>query len=481
MKRIAIACGVLLLLLLVLWGWRERSPRSSSEPASDDEQLIGESHASRGMESPEASTPGAHRTSEAGVPPRVAESTANLDATIAGHVELLSADAKLADVDVLAWPCGHEPSAAALGARNPVESGLRTAKTGSDGSFCLKGLVPGRAYTVSAAGNGCVAARREERVVCPTSDCVVHLAALFGVRFEFRDASGVPIQSNPAVFRRGWSVRLEYQEARMVEGMDLELAVLGYSPPRPSAASLWAPQDVLYVSSSTAQAIGPLTLDADLPGYAPLSAYETTLPRWSGTLPARDVLLTALADGWGTVLVEFVTDEGVCPPPKGKLAFFRASGEPAFDGEIAESASSPFELRGVPFGTYRVVFVPEHEQGVFPRNAAPRDVVVGPDVAELAVPLGDVGTVLVEIEVGGASYDGFALLRITSPSGVWKDVPMEGPTYAIRALVPGRYGISLAVAESIDLRKTRGAERLPRATIDVVAKTTVTARLALRE
>jgi hypothetical protein len=365
-------------------------------------------------------------------------------AAIRGSV-VRTGDVPCADVRVVAWTTAFAPDCIAL--RDLARDDPRFDQTVSDeaGRFELVGLDRDRRYSLAAAGNGWVAERGSHAVAPDGEDVTIRVAALYGVRVQFREEDGSAPRTSPEVWSSsGTSLDLlDDHASQTVEPSSVRLLGLDF----PCAETERDDIALFYTRDDDAPTVGPLLVRHRVPGYKPAAA-RIDVPRVGDEVAKHVVHLRREALDVGRLVVEFT----------GALA-----SEPALENaeplgnylELEDARGEKLRVRvnratvaqtidGLPYGAYRARFFGADGLWRFPPERGGTALEIGATPASFVVDWGDAAACVVRAFAdGGVELDGRALLRVRSTTnfGIHHFEVQRAPCILV-GLAPDEYGVA---------------------------------------
>jgi hypothetical protein len=333
-------------------------------------------------------------------------------------------------------------------------SGL--AVTGPDGAC----LVPRRALTAGCLAVA-VAEGRTNREVARLStggehEILVEPAYVACFRY-ISPVHGRPLV-NPELYSGGygWFPReLDgFRSQRLpAEGLALELLGVDLRVPALAPSDSFLDGWFSYFGGSHGPGIPEVTLRVTLPGYAEWTG-PLLVPRLTADPLIQDVLLRPASGEFGIVVVDLGPDlpraVQLAEPPIGRpvarLIFQSQSDDPGFFYRVTAPIQQRFEIRGVPFGAYRVYLeIAQSGWRSHDDEDAPH-LSVGAEVSELLLDYEPLSTLqLAPRDTAGESFAGSLTLLLE-----WADrrryARLAGPPYCVFGLPAGR--VSVALRES---------------------------------
>ncbi|MCE9595601.1 MAG: hypothetical protein K8S98_15545 [Planctomycetes bacterium] len=365
-------------------------------------------------------------------------------ATIRGSI-VRAGGLPCAGVRVAGWVDGFEPECLAL--RDLHRDDPRCAQTVSDeaGRFELVGLDRARRYSVVAAGSGWVAERGAHRIAPDGEELTIQVAALYGVRVQFRDEDGALPRTAPEIWSSSGTA-FDLLDERALQTVELSAArLLGLDFP---CAEVERDDIALfYTRDDDAATVGPLVVRHRIPGYAPAMT-RLDVPRVTGELATHVVRVRRDALDVGRLVVEF-TGALAAEPELGNVValgnYLELEGARGDKLRVRVAhASGSRALDGLPYGPYRARFFGADGLWRFPPDRGATVLEIGATPANFVVDWGDAAACIVRAFADdGAELDGPATLRVRSTTnrGIHQFEAARAP-YVLVGLAPDEYDVA---------------------------------------
>lgn len=393
--------------------------------------------------------------------------------SIRGRVALPGGAAPPLGCHVLAVPAARTQASLGRGLESLLsDPELRVAATDAAGEFELDDLELGQLHELHAGGGGCVLAGVPVRARPGDPPVVLEVGRAFAAQVEFQLRGGAPA-CVPEVYGKQGSVKMAIADsgARFVFGWPASAGLALGPTARPSRGA--AQQTLLLVTPHDVAQLGPIELDCEFPGHAPLSAECFALPV-DGVVPVWNVALDTVASEFSRLRVDLAPHGAGLVRSHGRVGPVALLGLTNADGQYSQRViragdGTPLELDCVPHGEYEVEFVsqPTTAIGTLPLGR----VSVGAHGADLALPAARFGELEITARTpDGRVHDGELEIAIGSVAeGVSLDAPallhgakvqfLHAP-YLFALLPRGRYRVWIsgpdALSTAIDVEVAAG-------------------------
>lgn len=368
-----------------------------------------------------------------------------------GRVRFPWGDPAPAGVTVVARRAGspvHGPGG--LGGRDVL--GSVWTETDVTGAFLIDGLETDRRFDVLAAAPGFVCARPPHAMQPPRRDVIVEISPIHGVLARFTDAAGGRLRSNPMFRQVGTS--MPRAQGRFLHPRLPGLHLSGVTRERDGQSPIDSVL-LLYEATSDAETIGPLELEVERAGYAPLRA-EIPLPRLSDPIATVELHCEPEVDSFGRLSILVVGEPGAVgerlqfdePAAMIMLAPLDVlpdrAGQWFFPLDHLHRVGEQIEIDGVPHGRYGVVLQSSGGQLDVPATSMRGDgeVIVDGDVfVEFHLP--STGSLLLSLaDAMGRPHEGSAVVQLTRlETGVSGSTAWRVPPFRLDGLPPGTYRV----------------------------------------
>lgn len=342
---------------------------------------------------------------------------------------------------------------------------VASVQTAADGTFEIVNLDVTKRYAVLAAWESCVSDSMPSAVTPGGSDVVLQLGRLFAVRVRFTDATtgraiDVPdelIHSRRTALRVDRSVQAFPSHGRWtaLAGVDAEFA----------RDNLSHTCSYFFVAEPELGELGPISYFAEFPGYALAQGQFYVHPSTERVLDEVIELKPVASRATGSLRVSFaglpagVPNERALVGPEGRVLLWDAQG--AQEIALARIGNEPLELAHVLSGRLNWIVTPYGSASAFafPPRAAPAEVEIGSEPAEIVVDLSRSGALELRlVQVDGSSYRGPARFQLTlkdkqhAPGERVSYAMFDRAPYALIALSPGEYEVELLAPSGIQAR-----------------------------
>lgn len=332
--------------------------------------------------------------------------------------------------------------------------------TDSEGAFAIYGLDREQTYSVTAGGKGLMRKQPFSSVAPDGPELVLEVFPAYGAVVRLIDA-----QSRDAIQISEWFAPMGARSIRAEDTSLLHFFPGGAESILAGVAPKWLGRDgantqhvVLCAAPGGGSAVGPFTLQAELPGYRELNFDFEARPLVEG-LHIVDAFAEPLAEGWGEVRV---TLEGTMAgaelaPHLGwpwALLHLRDPNGKTFRYLLPGLDSAPCSFRPIPAGDYdaRVVF-----QDGLTKPSDWQAVKVGAEPVTLTVPVNALGTIQVVVRgKNGTLRSGRLGLTIQRVRGRQSPAIFDAAPYVIVALDPAEYLVEVMSP----FRSERGGTRV---------------------
>jgi hypothetical protein len=317
------------------------------------------------------------------------------------------------------------------------------------GRFSLDSLSEQLDYTVIAGAEG-YGMQSGEPGLLPGVDTDVSLevSPLFGLVLHLVGPDGLSLFPAGFLPPSKLPVDVQVEGAQYLTQPNYTLELAGLEDPAPYLAADVA--QYLFLASEDHEAVGPLTLRAEYPGWRPVVAELWALPvaegletvvlelsPWSAARGSLTVIYKGIDNG--TARKSF-RSEGV-----GRIVLISDEGK-RLEYRVSDLSAKRTLLQGLPYGEYRIRFLGNAPSVVYPPTDSPHEYVsIGEQPAEWNADLGAYGNIeLVIVRDMGAQYGGplsFYLLdgKVSGSGQRARGVPVvfDRPPYCIQAVSPG--------------------------------------------
>ena len=357
-----------------------------------------------------------------------------------------------AGILVVATPGRDEcPLALAERIREDPDSG-HCALTDGDGSFVILGLRPAADYALTIGGAGFVGHQRQWVTNTERPTAVYRVMRLFGLTVSLTESGGAPLRLHAGLFgQRAGHGRLKLPGVFPLTGTPASAVLAGIAPDDLRGADIGR-RTLLYTSAEDALELGPITFQANLPGYAPLSL-EVRARAVTEGLAEYQARVEPTATGFGRLEVALLGWRGPGPPfvgPDGPGATLHLH---SLRGVRIAFALGPFQddrilVDGLPHGTWRCSLgAPGAMVNLARSMTAERELEIGRETARYVIDLGETAALELAIHADdGSPWHGRASLVYASeasPREGWKSQHFRSAPYRIDGLAPGLYRLAL--------------------------------------
>ncbi|MDP6538707.1 MAG: carboxypeptidase-like regulatory domain-containing protein [Planctomycetota bacterium] len=443
---------------LALAAWLASEERSTDENASlmPAQRTQAASKASQELRAPAAGDRGAV---EGAVAPERSEGRARVEAgadpsagAIRGTVVLPDGTPAGAGVLVVATPGrGECPLEFAEQLREAPESGT-AALTDGDGAFTIVGLRRSADYSLTIGGAGFVGHQRQWITNTDRPDGVYRVMRLYGYVVSLTEASGAPIRLHAGLLgQRAGQGRLKIPGVFPLTGTPAAAVLAGITPDDLRGGDVGR-RTLLYTSAEDALELGPITFQANLPGYAPLSL-EVRARAVTEGLARYAARVEPTSAGFGQLEVTLAGWRGPGPAfvgPDGPGATLHLQ---SVRGVRVAFALGPFEdgrilVEGLPYGTWRCSLgAPGAMVNLARAMTEEHEVEIGTRPERYIVDLDAVAVCELVIETAdGVPWTGRASVvyaSAQSPREGWKSQHFRSAPYRLDGLEPGSYRLAL--------------------------------------
>lgn len=353
-------------------------------------------------------------------------------------------------------------------ARSPDMEQVRAARDGSSvedlfvrpvdaqGRFEIDGLRRGATYTVSAASEHALCVRARKGVRAPEAALELRVDWTYGVLVRLLESGGRELRTSPFLFGRGPSWQCHDDAAKPLHSLPAECGVTTWGDAASERLASQHEKQLLFVAPRRVERLGPIEYSVEVPGYERAQA-NFSAAQMSSSVVAHVISLTPTVTNFGSVLTRFT---GVVPELRTALKPDNIVGLVYLIDQRSETWSfavrardlDGYELRGVPFGTYRAWFEVRDGAVHAPLDGRPLEIVVAEQPASFVGDLGRSGGALFDVVEGdGSKYTG--ALRIRVDDLAMSDTFFDGfdsAPYVLPALPPVNFRVTIVELPGID-------------------------------
>ncbi|HJP00647.1 MAG TPA: hypothetical protein QF764_02620 [Planctomycetota bacterium] len=330
--------------------------------------------------------------------------------------------------------------------------GGHCALTDRDGTFILLGLRHATDYSLTIGGAGFVGHQRQWITNTKRPPGIYRVMRLFGLTVSITEIGGAPLQLHPGLFgQRAGHGRLKLPGVFPLTGTPASAVLAGIAPDALRGTDV-SRRTLLYTSAPDVLELGPITFQANLPGYAPLSL-EVRARAVTEGLAQYEAQVHPTAAGFGQLQLALVGWNGPGPPfvgPDGPGATLHLH---SLRGVRIAFALGPFEedrilVDGLPHGTWRCSLgAPGALVNLAHSMTDERELEIGPIPARYVIDLSDTAAMELAIRTAdGTVLSGRASLVYASDTNSregWKSQHFRSAPYRINGLPPGAYRLAL--------------------------------------
>ncbi len=240
---------------------------------------------------------------------------------------------------------------------------IKSATINADGSYSLGQLCESDACDVYAVCRGFVPTIYGQSVKPPKQGFDLQIAKLFGVRIQYVDNAGGPLQAGPLIYSsQNPTIQASSGAAIPVNALSGILKTLIGLPPDSLRESSRFDELVLYASRDAASEPGPLSIWGHIPGYERYQGV-VMMPALATIAepPVHKVALARATSGFGQLAIRFKGSLVNGLPTMSikdtrSFLYLIDEDETYIEIPMPDLSAGPHLVDGVPFGTYAVQF-----------------------------------------------------------------------------------------------------------------------------